>query len=762
MGYVFKQIEISNFKYILSDHPAIINFRNSNIVILNGQNGYGKTTLFDAIELLLTGTIKHFNAELLNRGSETIGILANDQNKDIVIKGWLYDSDNKEFILVRKLNMNNNNLSSCLFLNNIKITQQDLYEKLKINDNMFNIGVYISQSQSLNFLQNKYKTRKEQLSMLLINPEITQKIQILKDIQQQLKIRINEQIKKLEKQNEFEKNQVEMLKNKIKDIQNLKGPCSKNIILFPDKNYPFDLVNIEDGVKYDEFIDPLNQIESFIRNYDEYIINIQNREIEKILKISPQIYKALFYSEQISLLKRNKSLLETINKCKNLLKELQNYNWIFDASVFLSVGIPKELCNRIKSLIQLKQKAQNKLKSSDIAILQLNKARETLIQHFYNITDEEGIPRNTCPLCGTKLLNIQKAFDDTEKALLDIQQDRIQQSLEVEKKIKDIYLRKVIPAFEKFLSQNKEIIKISDEFDYCKNLSTEKLYELLNKWGINDFYSKNKYSFNLDEFFISFERIKGKLQQNVKPVKTFISNEEIEAYQFIHETYYNNKKPKHSINQIKYKRQYIANQFINSFSKMLVEAKTKYNKVSEKLNSYLQKSKFLQETMRMLINKYEESYKDYQSLLSNAIKLPLMIYSGKIIQNYPLGLGIKTVIKTNQLVFESMSKEGVDVYNVLSTGQLNGLAIAILLSIRNVYGDPFGLDVLLIDDPLQTMDDISSISLVDLLLQQKIGQVILSTHENQKARMLKFKYERNNLTVCERNMQHMYLSLNQN
>lgn len=132
-----------------------------------------------------------------------------------------------------------------------------------------------------------------------------------------------------------------MLKNKIKDIQNLKVPCSKNIILFPDKNYPFDLVNIEDGVKYDEFIDPLNQIESFIRNYDEYIINIQNREIEKILKISPQIYKALFYSEQISLLKRNKPLLETINKCIALLKELQNYNWIFDASVFYQLEYQK-------------------------------------------------------------------------------------------------------------------------------------------------------------------------------------------------------------------------------------------------------------------------------------------------------------------------------------------------------------------------------------------------------------------------------------
>ena len=46
------------------------------------------------------------------------------------------------------------------------------------------------------------------------------------------------------------------------------------------------------------------------------------------------------------------------------------------------------------------------------------------------------------------------------------------------------------------------------------------------------------------------------------------------------------------------------------------------------------------------------------------------------------------------------------------------------------------LDILLIDDPLQTIDDISAISLADLLTQQGIGQIVLSTHEETKAALL--------------------------
>ena len=103
MGYTFKSICIRNFKYITDNKPLKFDFMNSNIVILDGQNGYGKTTLFDAMEILLTGKIKHFNPSLQNRKTETLGILANDIKKDIVISAILSSANSDEIYIERRL-----------------------------------------------------------------------------------------------------------------------------------------------------------------------------------------------------------------------------------------------------------------------------------------------------------------------------------------------------------------------------------------------------------------------------------------------------------------------------------------------------------------------------------------------------------------------------------------------------------------------------------------------------------------------------------
>lgn len=117
---------------------------------------------------------------------------------------------------------------------------------------------------------------------------------------------------------------------------------------------------------------------------------------------------------------------------------------------------------------------------------------------------------------------------------------------------------------------------------------------------------------------------------------------------------------------------------------------------------------------------------------------------------------VRNEINTEILAYLK-SKSGSDVYNILSTGQLNGLSIALLLSIKNVYGDTKGLDILLIDDPLQTIDDISAISLADLLTQQGIGQIVLSTHEEAKAALLRYKFKHAGMSVREQNMQALYM-----
>ena len=53
MGYRIERIWINNFKFIKYNEDELgaeINFQEANLVLLNGPNGYGKTTTFEAVE----------------------------------------------------------------------------------------------------------------------------------------------------------------------------------------------------------------------------------------------------------------------------------------------------------------------------------------------------------------------------------------------------------------------------------------------------------------------------------------------------------------------------------------------------------------------------------------------------------------------------------------------------------------------------------------------------------------------------------------
>ena len=51
------------------------------------------------------------------------------------------------------------------------------------------------------------------------------------------------------------------------------------------------------------------------------------------------------------------------------------------------------------------------------------------------------------------------------------------------------------------------------------------------------------------------------------------------------------------------------------------------------------------DAIKVLVGKYEDANKEYQTQLLNAIKIPLMVYSGRIIQNYPLGWELEQSLK---------------------------------------------------------------------------------------------------------------------
>lgn len=63
-----REIEAENFKLFTTNFHEVNEIEKSDLVVFNGPNGYGKTSVFDIIEFCLTGTISG------NYGIEEISI----------------------------------------------------------------------------------------------------------------------------------------------------------------------------------------------------------------------------------------------------------------------------------------------------------------------------------------------------------------------------------------------------------------------------------------------------------------------------------------------------------------------------------------------------------------------------------------------------------------------------------------------------------------------------------------------------------------
>lgn len=129
------------------------------------------------------------------------------------------------------------------------------------------------------------------------------------------------------------------------------------------------------------------------------------------------------------------------------------------------------------------------------------------------------------------------------------------------------------------------------------------------------------------------------------------------------------------------------------------------------------------------------------------IEIPLFLYSGKILQNHHRGQGvfIKEVNKQNTKIrFIAERNTENDIINSFSSGQLSAFIISFMLVMNKLYtGNTNILNFLLIDDPMQTMDDINMTSFVEILRNEFPNKhIILSTHEYEKAYYIMYKFKK--------------------
>ena len=152
--------------------------------------------------------------------------------------------------------------------------------------------------------------------------------------------------------------------------------------------------------------------------------------------------------------------------------------------------------------------------------------------------------------------------------------------------------------------------------------------------------------------------------------------------------------------------------------------------------------------------------KKYKASIVHDIEPLLHVYTAKILQQKFNGKSVFIMLddemKNMQIVNSASDKEDV-LYN-MSSGQLAAVSIAFLLCMNQTYAQKQSFPILLIDDPVQTIDDVNMVGLVDLLrFEFENTQIFISTHEQKFEWYLKYKYEKADKKVRSFNMKEILL-----
>lgn len=153
-------------------------------------------------------------------------------------------------------------------------------------------------------------------------------------------------------------------------------------------------------------------------------------------------------------------------------------------------------------------------------------------------------------------------------------------------------------------------------------------------------------------------------------------------------------------------------------------------KKAEKLKGHLQKIKKI----------YESEKKLYLESIVKEIEILFHIYSGRLMQSYQQGLGIFIENDGNSIAFNETPGHEHDAVFSMSSGQLSALVLSFTLALNQRYAKH---SLLLVDDPVQTLDEINVAGFVELLRTEfRDRQIIMSTHEERMSAYFRYKYKK--------------------
>lgn len=755
------KITLKNFK-IFGGEPYTISFEDSNLVLLDGPNGYGKTSVFDAIELGLTGNITRL-ISLENRQNPADIVVAHNgaENVDIILE--FKDKDSKLKIFQRKLKSQVPNISKRISrfaelweLNEIIDgesfpTHQNALEQYFDSQNFprdFLLFHYVQQEETARFLKTNNETqRAEELAQLFGNTrEADERLSKLADI-----------FRKVAASKRSVTSRIESIKHlyKIDDNTSIAaGAIEPHVYAFPwlakaNKSPFWDAITIAElnQEKLNSSLVEINYVKSLLAHQHFFVRSrrFENAALQReVLELYVGYYNSIndhdlhiTRSSTYQLIRQSYTTLKSGDS--KLIRTINSFETIFQA---LTLGSSVAFEAALQTLIEEESKASG-LSSIYSELLNHHDAMSAGLQKVPN--------EAACLLCG----HDYKTHDALAHAIAQhghlirsqlSGQDR--QLVAARDAFNTIHLSPLLQACATYLERTAASTQ-EDLLALSKALAAKERFEKLRKWLLSEriehddllattFPVQGGYNYIAEATENLCERIRSAI--GAAPEGYYEANG-ANVFERIYRDYFNGEQDKLalvSIDLLDKKEIYIKSLYFSSLKE-----------ISEELAKLLKQYENLERAasdVGELITIVRTQIRQYRKKLITDIEIPFYIYSGKILQTHQAGLGHGIFIKDptgedelKNVRLVSNWESDHDILNTMSSGQISAVVIALTLALHRVYSTKFSS--ILIDDPVQTMDDINMASLVEVLRNDfSEKQIILSTHEDKVARYFTYKY----------------------
>lgn len=791
------------------------------LTIFDWENGYGKTTFFYALEFLFLWEKIEKKWQIKSEqkwDSESKDFLRNNKNDNLFeyFVRWIFENDIWETIDIIRFVEEKKEIENCKI---IQIKDWNIIDNISLNDldfwidfeNHYKNFLYLPQDNVFEFLLNAW--RWESVKKILNLNEEEYLLWKLKNDKNQNDIstiywKINSTITKLDnknndliKTNEKLSENIEILKENLKDNNDLDLSKYKKMSFFTKKYDFIDIENLENinekELKINSFSRDFDGIKYILENIDNYKYKIYNDKINK-LNDSKVLFDIWNYNDFIycfenndkedykykdvksNLLKLNSDLtnLEELNAIFNNLYKLQSIESIQKISI--SNFKKYELIIDVKVFLDFVENIQKELKEikSDS---QKYEWLKTNIQYIFDNVSKESyksidvkdkhwniIKESICPTCWTDFWTY-KDLKDSIKNQLDYFSDKSSDMKNIDEKIKLFYLSieflnlqsKIIERIESLKKEKEDFEKINwvlktyETFYWNKDLES---FIKINKENFNG--NNHKEVFNnyvsfleakkpkIDITDINLWYIKAEINEEFKRLVNSNDTDKLLEYNFLF-----------SVSDIDNNKSIILNyKDTLIYQKELTDKNDELKKNAE-LIKYLEKRRNILENIKTkfweLYSNLYSTINEYENKLNNNIKVPFYIFSKRILKNYEWDWLVLTK-DNNKVSIASLNYQKNPFFN-FSQWQLTATMISILLAL-NISLNNSKINFLLIDDPIQTLDDLNQLAFINLLRYQFADkQIILSTHEQEFSNFIRYKFWRLWLSQTSFNVKERFL-----